>query len=123
MSYKYLIESKEGEVVEWEGGPNRYYSADDTPTPEGHPIPTSKAAVFNDGDFRVCCCEAKVKDFSLAQVINPLYFQLVSSWRGAGVALPIFSIRSKDGLGVGEFLDLKLVVDWAVKTGQSILCR
>ena len=47
--------------------------------------------------------------------------QLVTSWRGAGVALPVFSIRSKDGLGVGEFLDLKLVVDWAAKTGQSIL--
>lgn len=47
----------------------------------------------------------------------------MSEWRGVGVALPVFSIRSKDGLGVGEFLDLKLVVDWAEKTGQSIFVK
>jgi 4-alpha-glucanotransferase len=42
-------------------------------------------------------------------------------WRGAGVAVPIFSLRSETGLGVGEFNDLKLLVDWAVKTGLSVV--
>lgn len=36
------------------------------------------------------------------------------------MALPVFSLRSNEGLGVGEFLDIKLIVDWAAKTGQSI---
>ncbi|UYZ58206.1 4-alpha-glucanotransferase [Hymenobacter latericus] len=42
-------------------------------------------------------------------------------WRGAGVALPVFSLRSKQGLGVGEFSDLKLLVDWAHETGLKLV--
>lgn len=42
-------------------------------------------------------------------------------WRGAGVAVPIFSIRSDEDLGVGEFLDLKLLVDWAVNSGFHLV--
>lgn len=38
-------------------------------------------------------------------------------WRGAGVAVPVFSIRSEADLGVGEFLELKLLVDWSVESG------
>jgi 4-alpha-glucanotransferase len=42
-------------------------------------------------------------------------------WKGAGVAIPVFSLRSKSSLGVGEFQDLKLMVDWAVKTGMKLI--
>ncbi|XP_057971656.1 4-alpha-glucanotransferase DPE2 [Malania oleifera] len=42
-------------------------------------------------------------------------------WRGAGVAIPMFSVRSEADLGVGEFLDLKLLVDWAVQSGFHLL--
>ncbi|KAJ6778942.1 hypothetical protein OIU74_002680 [Salix koriyanagi] len=42
-------------------------------------------------------------------------------WRGAGVALPMFSVRSEADLGVGEFLDLKLLVDWAVGSGFHLV--
>ncbi|XP_004493319.1 4-alpha-glucanotransferase DPE2 isoform X2 [Cicer arietinum] len=42
-------------------------------------------------------------------------------WRGAGVAIPMFSIRSESDLGVGEFLDLKLLVDWAVASGFHLV--
>lgn len=42
-------------------------------------------------------------------------------WRGAGVAVPVFSLRSNSGFGIGEFNDLKLLVDWAVATGQNVI--
>ena len=42
-------------------------------------------------------------------------------WRGAGVAVPVFSLRTEDSFGVGEFNDLKKLVDWAVKTGQNVI--
>ena len=42
-------------------------------------------------------------------------------WRGAGTAIPVFSLRTADSFGVGEFHDLKKMVDWAVATGQNVL--
>nr|GMC86043.1 4-alpha-glucanotransferase DPE2 [Ipomoea batatas] len=42
-------------------------------------------------------------------------------WRGAGVAIPMFSVRSEANVGVGEFLDLKLLVDWAVESGFHLV--
>ena len=44
-----------------------------------------------------------------------------SNWKGAGVAIPVFGLRSKNGLGTGEITDLKLLVDWAKKTGLSMI--
>lgn len=41
--------------------------------------------------------------------------------RRAGVLIPLFSVYSKRSLGIGEFEDLKLIVDWCVKTGNSII--
>ena len=43
------------------------------------------------------------------------------NWKGAGTAIPVFALRSEDDFGVGEFYDLKKMVDWAASTGQSIL--
>jgi 4-alpha-glucanotransferase len=41
--------------------------------------------------------------------------------RRAGVAVPLFSIYSKDSIGIGEFPDLKLLVKWCLKTNMSII--
>lgn len=43
------------------------------------------------------------------------------AWKGAGTAIPVFSLRSEDDFGVGEFYDLKKMVDWAAATGQCVL--
>jgi len=42
-------------------------------------------------------------------------------WKGAGVAIPVFSLRSNSSFGVGEFTDLKLLVDWAKETGLKLV--
>ncbi|MBL7734184.1 MAG: 4-alpha-glucanotransferase [Chitinophagaceae bacterium] len=44
-----------------------------------------------------------------------------NTWKGAGVSIPVFSLRSKNSFGVGEFADLPLLVDWARKTGLSLI--
>lgn len=41
--------------------------------------------------------------------------------RAAGVVVPVFSLRSKDGCGVGDFGDLKKLADWTQKTGQKVI--
>ncbi len=43
------------------------------------------------------------------------------SWKGAGVGLPVFSIRTKTSFGVGDFNDMKLFVDWAEKVGLKLI--
>ena len=39
----------------------------------------------------------------------------------AGVALPLFSIYSKNSTGIGEIPDLKKMVDWCINTDLSII--
>lgn len=37
----------------------------------------------------------------------------VGNWKGAGVSVPVFSLRSENGFGVGDFSDLIDFIDWA----------
>lgn len=39
----------------------------------------------------------------------------------SGILVPLFSVYSKTSLGIGDLNDLKLLIDWAVKTGNSIV--
>jgi 4-alpha-glucanotransferase len=43
------------------------------------------------------------------------------TWRGAGVAIPVFSLRSERSFGVGEFSDLKLLADWCARVGLKVV--
>ncbi len=42
-------------------------------------------------------------------------------FRAAGVVIPVFSLRSEGGCGVGEFSDLKAMGDWAASCGMKML--
>ncbi len=44
-----------------------------------------------------------------------------NTWRGAGVSVPVFSLRTANSFGTGEFTDIKLLVDWAGKTGMKLI--
>ena len=39
----------------------------------------------------------------------------------AGVAVPVFSLKSNDSFGIGEFNDLKHLADWCQKVGLKII--
>jgi len=41
--------------------------------------------------------------------------------RVAGTLVPVFSLRSKDSFGVGDFGDLKKMIEWVALTGQRLL--
>lgn len=41
--------------------------------------------------------------------------------RRSGVLAPLFSVYSKNSLGIGDFSDLRLLIDWAALTGNSII--
>ena len=44
-----------------------------------------------------------------------------NTWKGAGVAIPVFSLRSDNSCGAGEFADIKLLVDWAKSAGLKLI--
>ncbi|MDQ2794452.1 MAG: 4-alpha-glucanotransferase [Bacteroidota bacterium] len=61
------------------------------------------------------------QDGAVARVFNDEGYRYADAWRGAGVALPVFAMRSAQGLGVGEFTDLQLLTDWAGQTGLKLI--
>lgn len=52
---------------------------------------------------------------------GPLEFRGLPKWRASGVAVPVFSLRSNDDFGCGDFEDIKLLVDWAAQTGMELI--
>lgn len=66
--------------------------------------------------------DGTVPEVSEARVISGLRFDNPrNNWKGAGTAIPVFSIRTEEDFGVGDFYDIKKMVDWCVKTGQKVL--
>lgn len=54
--------------------------------------------------------------------IEAITFRLEwTEWKAAGVAIPVFALRTENSFGIGEFSDLKKMVDWASATQQSII--
>lgn len=92
LEYKFVLYNlKEKRAVAWENNPNRYMAQ---PALKDH-----ETLVIGD---------------------RYVYFQL-PSWKGAGVAIPVFSLRSENSFGVGDFGDLKKMIDWAVNTHQKVV--
>lgn len=90
MEYKYvLVSADDPRKIVWESGENRRLSA--------QAIDRSEAAVKIDDVPRIA----------------------LSPWRGAGVVMPVFSLRSRGSFGVGDFGDLRRFVVWAARTGLS----
>lgn len=92
LEYKFLIINRNtGKLVAWEGGDNRRLAL--------QPATSGEVIVF-----------------AGQRLVNPK-----APWRGAGVAIPVFALRSAQDFGVGEFPDLIKMVDWAVATGQKFI--
>ena len=74
---------------------------------------------FENGENRIL--HASLDDVQLTVVHDGFIHLPNNTWRGAGVSIPVFSLRSKDSFGCGEFMDLMLLADWAKKTGLRLI--
>ncbi len=82
-------------------------------------IEEKKVVQFEHGDNRTLNNVPASKKIS---IIHDGFVRVPNdTWKGAGVSIPVFSLRSKDSFGVGEFTDLKLLVDWASKVGLKLI--
>ncbi len=92
FEYKYVVvDAQSGELLEWESGANR--------TSYYKGVEADQVLVITDDVLRV---EGE-------------------RWKGAGVVIPLFSLRSGQSCGVGDFGDLKKMVDWASLTGMRVI--
>ena len=98
LEFKYVIvDDATHSLVTWEEGDNR--TVDGMLPPEQTAVPDGTVLVVYGESLRV-------KE---------------DTWRAAGVVVPVFSLRSSHSCGVGDFGDLRLLVDWAVATGMKII--
>ncbi len=92
VQYKYcLYDAAKGKVIDVETGENRFA------------LPNHSKDVL--------------------QIVSDHYFKfkLYQMYHDAGVAVPVFSLRTEDGFGVGEFSDMKKLADWAKETNLGII--
>lgn len=88
-----LIDESNGGHVLWEEGSNRRHSA----------LSDAYAAS------------------SVMLLASSPRFPQVPLWRGAGVVIPVFSLRSAGSWGAGDFGDLKTLVRWAAGTDMKAI--
>ena len=92
LEYKFILYHKEEKKADcWANNPNRYLA-----DPE---LKTNETLVISD---------------------RYAYFD-IPVWKGAGIAIPVFSLKSENSFGVGDFGDLKRMIDWAVSTQQKVI--
>ncbi len=81
---------------------------------------TKEVVCWENMDNRICGLVNENPDSQV--VVDGLTFANPrNNWKGAGTAIPVFSIRTDDDFGVGDFLDIKKMVDWCRETGQKVL--
>ena len=74
---------------------------------------------FEDGDNRILQDAVAPNKHT---IVNDGFVRLpADTWKGGGVAIPVFSLRSENSFGVGEFTDLKLLADWAKHVGLKLI--
>lgn len=74
---------------------------------------------FEQGDNRVLHYDAPVNKTT---IVHDGFVRLPGeTWKGAGIAIPVFSLRSSNSFGVGEFADIRLLVDWSKQTGLKLI--
>lgn len=87
-----IVSSKTNEPQYWECGPNRVLEVSDADL--NNHVQVEMAIMFKHDSF---------------------------IFRGSGTSIPVFSLRSNDSFGIGDFNDLKKMVDWADMTGQHMI--
>ncbi len=92
-SYKFVIVDKDTrKAVHWEDGGNRLLE----------PVAANETSwVFAE----------------MGLVFHHHRFQ----FKGVGTAIPLFSLRTRRSFGIGDFADLRKMVDWVAETGQQMI--
>ncbi|MBQ8453423.1 MAG: 4-alpha-glucanotransferase [Prevotella sp.] len=78
------------------------------------------AAIWEHGENRTIQILQRPTDTVTIYSLSAAYFDLPND-RVAGTLVPVFSLRTKGSFGVGDFGDLKTMIDYVAMTGQKAL--
>ncbi len=107
LEYKYFV--NDNGYIRWEFGPNRKAS--------------DKASEYHDG-FRhdqFTCILSQSKLFKAISHCSERHNAESGRWKVAGLAVPLFSLRSAGSFGIGEISDLKPLADWCCECCFKII--
>lgn len=91
--YKFLIiDETTGRTVHWEDGSNRTLST--YKAQEDDQVYVEMALQYNHRNFK---------------------------FKGIGTSIPVFSLKTDDSFGIGDFADLRKMIDWAALTHQQLI--
>ena len=100
IEYKFVVvDDQSHELVAWEEGDNRIIDPAVTVAGDNGQLPDGQVLVLYGGHLRLG----------------------EAPWRLAGVVIPVFALRSEHSYGVGDFGDLRRLVDWALATGMKVI--
>ena len=92
FEYKYVVlDEATGELVTWEESDNRRTPA--------YNIESGRVVALSDNNLHLS----------------------EGWWKTAGVVIPVFSLRTSGSQGIGDFGDLRSMVDWASQTGMHVI--
>lgn len=91
--YKFVIREKSSEeIIHWEDGGNRILFAE------------------------------KAYEYGVVFVEMSLQYHYHQfNYKGTGTSIPVFSLKTNESFGIGEFTDLYKMVDWISLTGQQLI--
>ena len=80
---------------------------------------TKRFERFEDGDNRTLYFSG---EHATTVILHDGFIRVPNTeFHGAGVAIPVFSLRTENSFGVGEFTDLQPFADWASSVGMKMI--
>lgn len=82
---------------------------------------TGEAVHWEDGGDRMLLAEKVHKHNTVFVEMALQYHYHYFTFKGTGTAIPLFSIKTNESFGVGDFADLRKMIDWASLTRQQLI--
>ncbi len=80
---------------------------------------TGEFIAFEGGENRVLFSEDTTDKTT---IVHDAFVRLPNAtWKGAGIAIPVFSLRTANSFGIGEFTDIKALADWSKTVGLKLI--
>jgi len=82
---------------------------------------TGEASHWEDGGNRILFIQKARQNGTVLAEMALTYRNNHFFYKGSGTAIPLFSLRTNESFGVGDFTDLRKMIDWVSLTRQQLI--